>query len=64
MGWAIVLEGRTDPSGTLLLSDDRRELENIAFEVRRRGHPVVVRPYPDRSQANGLRGTSTRAAAP
>ena len=46
--WAIVLDGRFDPSGVLLLSDDRQELESIASEVRRRGHPVAVRPYPAR----------------
>jgi len=45
---AIVLEGRFDASAILLLSDDRREMNSIANEVRRRGHPVVVRPYPSR----------------
>jgi hypothetical protein len=47
MGWAIVLEGRTDVGAILLLFDDRQAAEEIAFEVRRRGHPVVVRPYPE-----------------
>lgn len=49
MGWAIVLEGRTDPAGILLLFDDREEAESIAWELRRRGHPVVVLPYEERS---------------
>jgi hypothetical protein len=29
MSWAIVLEGRTDRDGILLLCDDRQELESI-----------------------------------
>jgi hypothetical protein len=48
MGWAIMLEGRTDAAAILLLFDDPQEAEDIAFEVRRRGHRVVVRPYPGR----------------
>jgi hypothetical protein len=48
VSWAIVLEGRSDASGILLLCDDRNELESIAIELRRRGHRVVVHPYPSR----------------
>jgi hypothetical protein len=51
MAWAIALEDREDAGGVLLLADDRREADSIATEVRRRGHPVIVRPYPYQSPA-------------
>jgi hypothetical protein len=64
MSWGIALEGRTDPAAILLLFDDRREAEEIAFEVRRRGHPVVVRPCVDGGAARLVPvGTSTSGAA-
>jgi hypothetical protein len=47
MTWAVALDGRSDEEGILLLLEDREEAESIAVEVRRRGHRVVVRPYPD-----------------
>jgi hypothetical protein len=59
MGWAIALEGRTDQAAILLLFDDRREAEDIAWEICRRGHPVVVRPYPDRGLARPLSGAAS-----
>jgi hypothetical protein len=65
MGWAIVLEGRRDEAAILLLFDDRKEAEVIAAEVRRRGHPVTVRPYPDPGAtaiAQALRSSTTPGA--
>jgi hypothetical protein len=63
MGWAIMLEGRTDQAAILLLFDDREEAEDIAFEVRRRGHPVVVHPFagrgPDTEAGQPLAALST-----
>ncbi len=46
MGWAVTLEGRSDPQGIVLLIDDRAEAEILASEIRARGQLVVVRPYP------------------
>jgi hypothetical protein len=59
--WAIVLESRSDLSGILLVSDDRLEMVTIADEVRRRGHPVVVRPYPWRSPTLRLISVATES---
>jgi hypothetical protein len=47
MTWAVVLEGRSEPEGILVVLSERQEAETIAFEVRKKGHQVVVRPYPD-----------------
>ncbi len=62
--WAVALEGRTDPGGTLMLIEDRQEAENLALEIRRRGQRVTVRLYrkpgPDRHLAQRLH-TSDRA---
>ncbi len=46
MGWAVTLEGRSDPQAIVLLIDDRSEAESIASEIRARGQRVVVLPYP------------------
>ena len=43
--WAVVLEGRSAPEGVLVVLAERQEAECIAVEVRKKGHPVVVRPY-------------------
>jgi hypothetical protein len=64
MGWAIVLDGRNDPGAILLLFDDRQVAEEIASEVRRRGHPVVVRPYPQRPDDNEARPASSATREP
>jgi hypothetical protein len=48
MGWAVTLEGRTDPGAVMLLFDDRTEAESLAGEIRARGTQVVVRFYPPR----------------
>jgi hypothetical protein len=46
MGWAVTMEGRSDPGGIVLLIEDRSEAESIAAEIRTRGTRVVVRLYP------------------
>jgi hypothetical protein len=48
VSWAIVIEGRTDKDGILMLCDDQQEAESIASEMRRRGHPVEVRRQVER----------------
>jgi hypothetical protein len=48
MGWAVTMEGRADPGAIVLLIAEWEEAESIASELRSRGTPVVVRPYPDR----------------
>jgi hypothetical protein len=45
MEWAVVLERRAAPAGVLVVLAERHEAECIAVEVRKKGHPVVVRPY-------------------
>jgi hypothetical protein len=45
MEWAVVLEGRPAPGGVLVVLAERNEAESIAVELRKKGHPVVVRPY-------------------
>ena len=52
MGWAITIDGRTDPAAIVVLLDEREEAESMAAEIRRRGPRVVVRPYPDRGTAS------------
>ena len=47
MAWAVSLEGRYDPQGVLVIMAERTEAETLAVEVRRKGHRVIVRPYPD-----------------
>ena len=47
MGWAVTMDGRSDPGGIVLLIEEREEAESIAREIRTRGPRVVVRPYPD-----------------
>jgi hypothetical protein len=47
MEWAVVLEGRPEPEGILLVLPERPEAESIASEIRKKGHAVVVRPYRD-----------------
>lgn len=47
MSFALTLGAQ--PGGTetvLLLVDERRDAEEIAMELRRKGHPVEVRPVP------------------
>lgn len=46
MGWAVTLEGRSDPQGIVLLVEDWAEAESLASEIRARGPRVVVMPYP------------------
>ena len=46
MGWAVTMEGRSDPQSIVLLIEDRAEAESIATEICNRGQRVVVRPYP------------------
>jgi PleD family two-component response regulator len=46
---AIMLKGRTDEDGILLVLDDRREADSIASELRMRGHDVVVVSYRERT---------------
>jgi hypothetical protein len=48
ISWAIVLEGRSDAAGILLLLEDQEEAVSIAKELRHRGQPVVVRRCPIR----------------
>ena len=40
-----MLEGPSVPEGVLVVLAEREEAESIAVEVRRKGHPVTVRPY-------------------
>ena len=51
MTWALTLEGRSDPSGVVLLIDDEREAELLAMEIRRKGIAIVVRPHRRRRPA-------------
>jgi hypothetical protein len=51
MGWAVTIEGRADPAAIVFLIEERDEAESIAAEIRGRGTPVVVRPYPARDPA-------------
>jgi hypothetical protein len=46
MEWAVVLEGRSAPESVLVVLAERQEAESIAVEMRKKGHPVTVRPYP------------------
>ena len=46
MGWAVTVEGRSDPGGIVMLLEDRAEAESIASEIRTRGTRVIVRLYP------------------
>jgi hypothetical protein len=48
MGWSVIIDGRADPGGIVLLVEERKEAESIASEMRSRGTQVVVRPYPDK----------------
>ena len=48
MEWAVALAGRADPEAILILLDERDEAEQIAIEMRRKGHRVEVRTYPGR----------------
>jgi hypothetical protein len=42
--FAVMLRSRpATPEGTLMLLDERREAEEIAIELRRKGHAVEVR---------------------
>ena len=59
MGWALAVEGKPDPSGIVLLIDDKEEAESIAKDIRRTGIRIVIRPYPGRDVAAGL-GSPTR----
>ena len=47
MDWAVVLEGRMNREGVLMLLDDRGTAESIASELRRKGQRVTVHPYPE-----------------
>ena len=58
MGWAVTMEGRTDPRAILLLVEEREEAESIASEIRSRGTEVVVRPYPTNRIASPSRALS------
>lgn len=51
MGWAVTLEGRSDPRGIVLLIEDRAKAERIASEIRAQGPRVVVMPYPAQDKA-------------
>jgi hypothetical protein len=44
--WAFVLAGKADPTAILVLLDERDEAEQIAMEMRKKGHRVEVRAYP------------------
>jgi hypothetical protein len=52
MGWSVIIDGRADPGGIVLLLEERNEAESIALEMRSRGTQVVVRPYPDTRASN------------
>jgi hypothetical protein len=40
------MKGRVDLGAIVLLLEERAEAESIAEEIRERGAPVEVRPYP------------------
>jgi hypothetical protein len=42
-GWAVVIEGRDDPGGILLIVSSKEEAESLAAEIRARGVKVVAR---------------------
>ncbi len=46
MTWAVTMKGRVDLGAIVLLLEERAEAESIAEEIRERGAPVEVRPYP------------------
>jgi hypothetical protein len=49
MSYAVVLSERTDDiAGVLVMLDDKREAEEIAFEMRLAGHKVEVRRISER----------------
>jgi hypothetical protein len=53
VSFALTLGSRPGrPETILLLVDERRDAEEIAVELRRKGHPVEVRavPAPDRDR--------------
>ncbi len=62
MGWAVTLEGRSDPQGIVLLIDDRSEAESLAREIRARGQRVVVVPYPALATVAGPRLSASPTA--
>jgi hypothetical protein len=48
MSYAVVLSDRTDDiSGVLVMLDDKGDAEQIAIEMRLRGHEVEVRRVSD-----------------
>lgn len=46
MPWAVVVEGRSDPGRILLIIDDKREAETLAYEIGRKGGRIGTEPYP------------------
>jgi hypothetical protein len=49
MSYAVVLSDRTEEiAGVLVMLDDKREAEEIAFEMRLAGHKVEVRTVSER----------------
>ncbi len=45
--FAVVLASRPSPAGILLMVPERRDAEEIAMELRRKGHPVSVQAVSD-----------------
>lgn len=58
MAWAIVVQGRTDPGRILLIIEDRREAETLAYEIRRKLNRIAVEPYPRRETPAGTNDRS------
>ncbi len=44
MGWALVMEGRTDPAAIVVVIKEREEAAIVAAEICRRGPRVVADP--------------------
>jgi hypothetical protein len=62
MNFAVMLRSRpATPDSILMLLDERREAEEIAIELRRKGHPVEVRPV---GHPAGMRGRTANSPPP
>jgi hypothetical protein len=65
MEWAIIEEGKTGRESILVILDERRTADDIAREIRLRGHRVDVRQYkePRTSRAHSRRADVLSSAA-
>jgi hypothetical protein len=63
--FAVVLASRPSPAGILLMVPERGDAEEIAMELRRKGHSVSVQAVSDeRSRVELPAGRPPRPARP